>query len=395
MTNGPEIDIGLENCVRNPPETLRGARFGLLMNQASVDRSLRYACDVLAERLPGQLAAIFSPQHGLWGEEQANMIGSPHGTYEPLGVPVYSLYSETRQPTAEMLRGLDCLVIDLQDVGTRVYTFAWTIQKCLFACAAANVPVLILDRPNPLGGVTEGPLLEPGFESFVGGATIPLRHGLTLGELALLLNDEQRIGARLEVVQMTGWKRAMLFDDTEQIWVGPSPNMPRVTTTLVYPGQVLLEGTNLSEGRGTTMPFEVVGAPFIDPYELASQLDSAELPGLAIRPIRFVPTFDKWRGQRCGGVALHVVDPQAVRSVTATLQILAAIRRLYPAEFDWLPPPYEYEHEKMPIDILFGSSKLRQALSSEIGVPDATITELALLDEAAWWRRVQPYLLYR
>jgi uncharacterized protein YbbC (DUF1343 family) len=431
----PSVQIGLERCLIEPPEALRRGRFGLLMNQASVDSRFRYACDLLAERFPGQLAAIFSPQHGLWGEEQANMIESPHGWYEPLGVPVYSLYSETRRPTAEMLAGLDCLVIDLQDVGTRVYTFLWTVQQCLIACAAAKIPVVILDRPNPLGGrVVEGPLLEGGYESFVGGASIPLRHGLTLGELARLLNHEQQIGAELTVVPVEGWQRSMLFDETGRTWIPPSPNMPRVATALLYPGQVLLEGTNLSEGRGTTQPFEVVGAPFVDPHQLFYALKAPDPPGLAIRPIQFVPTFDKWKGQSCGGIALHIVDPRAVRSVAMTLQILAAVCRLWPEQFAWLPPPYEYEREKMPIDILFGSAKLRTAdigsvcrvacspLAPRAGsftrsvrtshelIPDgtalsfrsrseqttlyATIQELSCLDEPAWWRRASPHLLY-
>jgi uncharacterized protein YbbC (DUF1343 family) len=389
------VQTGLERCLAEPPAILRSARFGILMNQASVDRHFRYACDVLNAKFPGQLAAIFSPQHGLWGEEQANMIESPHSRYEPLGVPIYSLYSETRRPTTEMLRGLDCLVVDLQDVGTRVYTFAWTLQQCLIACAEAGVSALVLDRPNPVGGsVAEGPLLEPGYESFVGGASIPLRHGLTLGELARLLNTEQQIGANLEVVPMAGWRREMLFDQTSLSWVMPSPNMPRLTTALLYPGQVLLEATNLSEGRGTTVPFEVVGAPFIDPHRLLTELQALELPGLALCPIRFVPTFDKFQGQRCGGVALHIVDPAAVRSVELTLHILAAVQRLWPGDFAWLPPPYEYEREKMPIDILFGSPRLRDALLSESVQTHATITELTRLDESAWWHRVRPYLLY-
>jgi len=389
------VQTGLQRCLAQPAELLRGRRFGLLMNQASVDSRLRQACDLLAERFPGQLAALFTPQHGLWGEEQANMIESPHGRYEPLGLPVYSLYSETRRPTAEMLAGLDALVIDLQDVGTRVYTFVWTMQQCLIACAAAGIPVVVLDRPNPIGGrIAEGPLLEAGYESFVGGATIPLRHGLTIGEMALLLNAEQQIGAKLEIVPMTGWRRDMAFDSTGLPWVWPSPNMPRTSTTWLYPGQVLLEGTNLSEGRGTTLPFEVVGAPFIDAHRLLRELERLELPGLALRPIRFVPTFDKWKGQRCGGLALHVIDSGALRSVEMTLQIVAAVKRLWPADFEWLPPPYEYEREKMPIDILFGSARLRQALDSESSPPPATIAELAKLDETGWWRRVQPHLLY-
>lgn len=395
MTTDRNFRFGLERCREDPPDVLRGARFGLLMNQASVDRNLRYACDVLAERFPGQLRAIFSPQHGLWGEQQANMVESPHGHYEPLGVPVFSLYSETRRPTDQMLRGLDAFVIDLQDVGTRVYTFAWTMQNVLAACAAANIPVVVLDRPNPLGGlIAEGPLLEPEFQSFVGGASIPLRHGLTLGELAWLLNHEQQIGAELHTVRMDGWRRDMLFADTGRTWVAPSPNMPRVETTLVYPGQVLLEGTNLSEGRGTTLPFEVVGAPFLDPHRLMRELSDFELPGLQLRPIRFVPTFDKWCGQSCGGVALHITDARAVRSVATTLALLATVHKLQPYEFTWLPPPYEYEHHKMPIDILFGSARLRERFASGSWLSPADVSELTTLDEAAWWTRTAPFRFY-
>jgi uncharacterized protein YbbC (DUF1343 family) len=294
-----------------------------------------------------------------------------------------------------MLRGLDCLLIDLQDVGTRVYTFVWTLLECLRACAEAGIAVVVLDRPNPLGGlVAEGPLLQPGIESFVGGASIPLRHGLTLGELARLLNAEQKIGARLEVVPMNGWRRSMLFQQTGRSWALPSPNMPRVETTLLYPGQVLLEGTNLSEGRGTTLPFEVVGAPFIDPDALARELAVLALPGVRIRPVRFVPTFDKWQGQECGGVVLHVVDAPAVRSLALTIAILAVVRKLYPVDFACLRPPYEYEREKMPIDILYGSPALRERLMSDEPVSAATIDELAALDAASWWHRVRPHLLY-
>lgn len=391
----PRVRVGLEVCLDKPPESMREGRFGLLMNQASVDSRFRYACDVLVERFPGRLTAIFTPQHGLWGEQQANMIESPHGRYEPLGLPVYSLYSETRRPTPEMLRGIDCLVVDLQDVGTRVYTFVWTLLECLWACRDANKPVVVLDRPNPLGGsIFEGPLLEPQFRSFVGGASIPLRHGLTLAELALLLNAEERIGAKVEVVPMDGWRRDMLFADTGRSWILPSPNMPRVETTQLYPGQVLLEGTNLSEGRGTTLPFEVVGAPFIEPWQLLKELERFDHPGLELRPVRFVPTFDKYRGQSCGGVAIHIVDPPAVRSVATTIAILAIVSRLYPREFAWLPPPYEYEYKKQPIDILFGSARLRERLADVAPVMKPEVLELARVDEPIWRGRVKQYLLY-
>ncbi len=408
--------LGLEVCLENAPDGLRGARFGLLMNQASVDSRLRYACDLLAVAFPGQLTALFSPQHGLFGQQQANMIESPHSRYEPLGLPVHSLYSETRRPTPEMLRGLDCLAIDLQDVGTRVYTFVWTVQQCLLGCADAGVTVVILDRPNPIGGqIVEGPMLAPEFQSFVGGWPIPMRHGLTLGELALLINHEQEIGAHIEVVRMRGWQRDMLWSDlpvgqssrlsshldkrdacpTPRPWVWPSPNMPRVETTLLYPGQVLLEGTNLSEGRGTTLPFEVAGAPFIDPHRLLAEMERYDHPGLALRPIHFVPTFDKWQGQRCGGIAFHIIDPRAVHSVGTTIALLAAASRLYSRDFAWLPPPYEYERVKPPIDILFGSPRLRERLAAADPLSPAEIAELTAFDQDDWQRRTASFLQYQ
>jgi uncharacterized protein YbbC (DUF1343 family) len=340
------------------------------------------------------LAAIFSPQHGLWCEEQDNMIESPHGIYPPLGIPLFSLYSETRRPTAEMLENLDYLLVDLQDVGTRVYTFIWTVSHCLEACAAAGLPVIVLDRPNPLGGQhCEGPLLEPALSSFVGRAAIPMRHGLTLGELALLVNDELRIGAQLQVANMSGWRREMLFPETGRTWLPTSPNMPRLETALVYPGQVLIEGTHLSEGRGTTVPFEVVGAPYVDPFRLADSLGRYELPGILVRPVRFRPTFNKWADTSCGGVALQVVDPRAARSYAATLGILACVKSLYPDRFGWLNPPYEYESVRMPIDLLAGSSQLRDTFEAGRTSP-ADVQQLATLDEEDWLRRSHAYRLY-
>ena len=386
--------IGLERCLENPPSALQSASFGLLMNQASVDHGYGYACDLLAERFLGRLKAIFAPQHGLWCEQQANMIESPHGMYEPLNVRVFSLYSETRRPTPAMLAGIECFVIDLQDVGTRVYTFIWTMLECMTACAEHGIPVVVLDRPNPIGGTAvEGPALQPDYESFVGGHTIPLRHGLTIGELAKLFNAEQQIGAELHVVPMEGWRREMLFGDTGLRWVVPSPNMPRLETALLYPGQVLLEGTNLSEGRGTTLPFEVVGAPFIDPYVLAQEIASHRHLGLAVRPVRFLPTFDKWKGQTCSGIAIHIVDPLKLQPVQFTIDVLATVRRLYPAEFAWLPPPYEYETEKQPIDILYGSAMLRDTLQGE-ALSDEELRELASVDQASWQEGVAGVLLY-
>ncbi|MEZ6063370.1 MAG: DUF1343 domain-containing protein [Planctomycetaceae bacterium] len=389
------VRTGLEACVASPPAAMTGARLGLLMNQASVDRDFRYACDV-QRAIPRQLRALFSPQHGLWGEQQANMIESPDTEYKPLGLPVHSLYSETRRPAAEILDGIDCLLIDLQDVGARVYTFVWTMLECLHACADNDVAVVVLDRPNPLGGeIAEGPMLQNEFRSFVGNSEIPLRHGLTIGELARLFNAEHQINADLTVVPMTGWRRAMLFPDTGLPWVPPSPNMPHWKTTVLYPGQVLLEGTNLSEGRGTTLPFEVVGAPWLEPETFQRLIGEWQHPGIRLQPIRFQPTFDKWSHTTCAGVLIHVVDPPAVRSVRLTVSMIAAARLQAPEEFRWLAPGYEYEFEKPPIDILFGNDRLRSRLAIDEPLTTEELDELLSLDATRWRELIAPYLLYQ
>lgn len=391
----PAVSLGLECCLDPLARLIAGGRFGLLMNQASVDREFRYACDVLAAALPGQLAAIFSPQHGLFSEQQANMIESPHARHPEFGVPVYSLYSETRRPTLEMLRGLDAFVVDLQDVGTRVYTFIWTISHCLEACAAAGIPVMILDRPNPVGGeIVEGPLLDPNFRTFVGRAEIPLRHGLTLAELARLVNDELHIGADLHTVSMQGWRRRMSFEETGRVWLPPSPNLPRVEGVRLYPGQVLLEGTNLSEGRGTTTPFELIGAPFIDPRKLFDAVAEYDLQGVAFRPLRFVPMFDKWSGQSCGGLSLHITDLTGFRPVQTTIALIAAIQRLWPNEFHWLPPPYEYETVKMPFDIIVGNASVRETIEAVRCRTSADVVALTSFDATAWLARCEKYRMY-
>jgi uncharacterized protein YbbC (DUF1343 family) len=390
------VVIGLENCLESPPNVLTAAaRFGLLLNQASVNKDFEYASVLLAHRFPGKLAALFSPQHGFWSEQQENMIETGHGRDETLGVPIYSLYSETRKPTPAMLKGLGCLVVDLQDVGTRVYTFTWTMMGCLEACAAAGIPVVVLDRPNPLGGESvEGPLLDLHYASFVGRSSIPLRHGLTMGELARWLNAHHKIGADLHVVKMTGWARRMLWPQTGRIWVPTSPNLPRWEGCMVYPGQVLLEGTNLSEGRGTTTPFEVCGAPFVNPRKLLAELAPFRLAGLRLRPIRFEPTFHKWHGKSCGGLYLHVTDPQTFRPVRTTVALLTAIRHLWPRQFAWRDPPYEYEKVKKPIDILFGGCTLREALDRGMIRTPADVDDLLKLDAAGWRQQVADHLLY-
>jgi len=348
--------------------SLAGLRVGLVCNPASVDAGLAHAADLVfgADRVT--LAAIFGPQHGFRSDLQDNMIESPHVTDARRRVPVYSLYSETREPTAAMLEGLDALVIDLQDIGARIYTFIYTMANCLRAAARNGVPVIVCDRPNPIGGLAvEGPMLEPGFESFVGLFPIPMRHGMTIGELALLFNDAFGIGARLTVIEMTGWSRAMYFDQTGLPWVMPSPNMPTLDTAIVYPGAVLFEGTQLSEGRGTTRPFEYLGAPWIDAERFASDMNAQAVPGVRFRPVVFEPTFQKHAQATCGGCQIHVLDRDAFQPVATGAALLEGFHRADPARFAWRQPPYEYEHDKMPIDILAGSPALREQVERGAG----------------------------
>ena len=347
---------------------LEGLRVGLVCNPASVDATLAHASDLLLHAPGVTLAALFGPQHGFRADLQDNMIESPHAADAKRRVPVYSLYSETREPTAEMLRGLDVLVVDLQDVGARIYTFVYTMANCLRAAARHKVPVVVCDRPNPIGGAAvEGPMLEPGFESFVGLFPIPMRHGMTIGELAVLFNTHFGIGADLQVAQMEGWSRKMYFDETGLPWVMPSPNMPTLDTAIVYPGAVLFEGTQLSEGRGTTRPFELLGAPWIDAERFSAELNALDLAGVHFRPVIFEPTFHKHARETCGGCQIHVTDRQAFLPVLASVAVMAAFHRANPARFAWRQPPYEYEHDKMPIDILAGSPALREQIEGGTG----------------------------
>lgn len=355
------VTIGLERLLAS--DRLRGRRVGLVCNPASVDRDLRHAADLFAERRDFTLAALFGPQHGFNADLQDNMIETPHAEDAARRIPIYSLYSETREPTPEMLEGLDVLVIDLQDVGTRVYTFVYTMANCLKGAARAGVPVIVCDRPNPIGGTAlEGPMLEPGFESFVGLFPIPLRHGMTIGELARLFNDHFGLGATLSVAECEGWRREQYYDETGLPWVIPSPNMPTLDTAVVYPGAVLAEGTLLSEGRGTTRPFELIGAPWAREKALADGLNALALPGVRFRATRFEPTFQKHAGTSCGGVQFHVTDRHAFTPVLSMAALLRELHMQAPDQFAWRPPPYEYEHDKMPIDILAGSAAFREAI---------------------------------
>ena len=361
---------------------LSDCRIGLVANPASVDTSLQHITNFVSSLPNVRLAALFGPQHGFQSDVQDNMIETDHTDHPTLGVPIYSLYGEMREPTAEMLTGLDTLVIDLQDVGTRVYTYIHTMTNCLAACATHNVPVVVCDRPNPVGGVAvEGPMLEPGFESFVGKFPIPLRHGLTIGELARLCNDTFGLNATLEVLPLEGWQRGSYHDDTRLPWVLPSPNLPTLDSAIVYPGTVLFEGTNLSEGRGTTKPFELVGAPWLEAHRLTRLMTQLGLPGVRFRPAEFQPTFQKHAGQTCGGCQLHVIDRTSFQPVLTAVALLEVCRRLAPDRFAWRQPPYEYETVIPPIDILSGSDHLRQNLEAEVPyttIADAWTTSLNL-----------------
>ncbi len=388
-TEAEPVQTGLDIVLREPPTRLRESRaFGLLSNQASVTHQFEHAADALHERFPEQLTTLFGPQHGLWSTEQDNMIETGHAHYRSM--TVHSLYSETRKPTAEMLRGLDLLLVDLQDVGTRVYTYIWTLTHCMEACAAAGIELMVLDRPNPLGGeVAEGALLEPEYASFVGRSEIPMRHGLTIGELARHCNAVLGIGCELHVVKLRNWQRSMLWADTQRTWVPPSPNLPRAAGAIVYPGQVLLEGTNVSEGRGTTTPFEQFGAPWIDARQLRDALP--DVAGAVLRTVTFEPAFQKWQQQQCHGLFVHITEPRTFRPYQTTLLILRELRRLYSDQFAWNPPPYEYEPTLMPMDILTGSSRVRQFIDGNGSAAD--LIELSKVP-ADWWQRVSSCLLY-
>ncbi len=389
----PRVISGLEALLAAPPKWLRGQRLGLLCNPASVDHRLVHARLRIFRRLPGQLAALYSPQHGFFAEKQDNMIASADIRDPLLDLPVYSLYGDTRVPTSEMLAPIDLLLVDLQDVGCRVYTFIWTLTHCLEAAARFGKPVVVLDRPNPIGGRRiEGNLLAPECTSFVGRHPIPMRHGLTIGEMARLLNAEMGINADLRIVPMRGWKRCMGFADTGLPWVAPSPNMPTPATALVYPGQVIWEGTNVSEGRGTAQPFELFGAPFIDPRAVLAVLDPKRLPGVVLRPAAFEPTANKWQGRLCSGFQLHVTHPQRFRPYETGMAMLRAVMRTCGEQLEWKAPPYEYEYRRRPIDLIVGDGRILQRLAQ-----GADLGEMApdwAADCRRFRRRAKRWLLY-
>ena len=382
------LSIGLENFLQDSAKYAGSStvRFGCLSNHACTDRNLTQSRILLREKLGGQLTCLFSPQHGFFAEKQDNMIESAHCSDEVTGLPLFSLYGEHRKPTREMFACLDVLLIDLIDVGTRVYTFMYTMANCMMAAAECGKKVIILDRPNPIGGAVEGNILRPDCASFVGLYAIPMRHGMTLGELALMMNDAFGIGCDLEVVPVCGWQRDVLARESGFPWIAPSPNMPTPETALVYPGQVIWEGTLDSEGRGTTMPFEFVGAPYWRHEPILEKLRETDLPGCIFRSIAFEPTSGKHAGENCIGFQIHVTDACAFRPWRSSLALLQAVMLLYPESFAWKQPPYEYEFKRLPMDLILGDRQLRQRL--EEGVP---VMEL----EAGWRGDLDKFMALR
>ena len=373
-----KVRTGLERFEKIWPKSLRAANIGLLVHPASINSRFIHSIQLFFKAKKCRLSALFGPQHGIKGETQDNMI-EWEGFRDPAtNLPVYSLYGKSRKPTTNMLTNLDAMVIDMQDVGARYYTFIWTMTLVMEACLEQKKAVIVLDRPNPLGGnMTEGPVNKPEYASFVGLRSLPVRHGMTIAEVALYLKDAYYPGIDLHIIAMEGWERRMWFDDTGLPWAMPSPNMPTLETATVYPGMCLLEATNLSEGRGTTRPFEIFGAPFINPDNFVKRLKEFGLKGVIFRPLHFQPTFQKHEGQVCGGAQIHVTDRNKFKPFLTAAAILKSIRELYPKDFSWNKPPYEYEEKLPPIDILAGNDRFRKDIDSG--------ADLEIME--TWWNK--------
>jgi len=386
--------LGIEILLDEKLEVLRGQRVGLVCNQASVlPDTFHHAADVFHENAKINLTTLFGPQHGIRGDVQYNMIETPHVRDSRTGIMVYSLYSETREPTEEMLADVDTIVVDLQDVGCRIYTFVYTMANCMRAAKKFGKRVVVCDRPNPINGnAIEGNITEDAFRSFVGQFALPTRHGMTIGELAKMFNEHFGIGCELEVVEMTRWTRNMWGDQTGLPWILPSPNVPDVDTCVVFPATVHIEGTELSEGRGTTLPFFLNGAPFIDPYAWAAELRKFDIPGVAFREAYFRPTFCEFAGETCAGIQLHVTDREAFTPVILGIAMVKTAYEIYPDKFQWRQSDYEYEFGKNPFDVICGTDKIRKQIESEVAlkeIDDSWNEGLKGFKEAR-----KPYLLY-
>ena len=387
------VRTGLERLLDDEAQLVSGRRIGLLCNPTSVDAELRHAADLLLARGDVQLEVLFGPEHGVRGEAQD--MDAVEADRDPItGLRCYSLYGAdagSLAPTDEMLAGLDALVFDIQDIGTRYYTFVWTMALAMRACARRGIDMIVLDRPNPIGGTqVEGGVVQAGFESFVGLHPVAVRHGMTAGEIARFVNDACGIGCALTVVAMQGWRREMYFRETRLPWVLPSPNMPTVETALVYPGMCLVEGTEMSEGRGSTRPFEIFGAPYIDGVRLAEALRG--LPGVRLRPLVFRPTFHKHAGKGCGGLQIHVYARGEFLSFQTGVAVLRAVKTLWPEHFRWRDRPYEFVTTIPAIDLLCGGAEVRAGIESGATLEDIASTWRK--PEAEFVERRRPYLLY-
>jgi uncharacterized protein YbbC (DUF1343 family) len=387
------VKLGLERLLEEERALVAGQKVGLICNQASVDHHYLHAADLFHQHNQIDLRALFGPQHGIRGDVQDNMIETAHAKDRKTGLPVYSLYSETREPTGEMLADVEVMVFDMQDVGCRIYTFVYTLANCMRAAKRLGKRVVVCDRPNPISGKgVEGNILEPEYASFVGQFPLPTRHGMTVGELALMFNEHFNIGCDLEVVAMQGWSRELWHDETDAPWVMPSPNMPTLDSATVFPGTVHFEGTQLSEGRGTTRPFELIGAPYIDPDDYADTLNEIGLAGVYFRSCGFQPTFQKHGGVSCGGVQIHILDREVFAPVQAGIAMVKVAYDMYPKDFKWKNPPYEYVFDKNPFDVICGSNKIREALergSSLDAIVDSWTVPLEVFQEVR-----SQYLLY-
>ena len=355
---------GLEIFLEKIPEKLTGKRVGILCHAASITRGFEHVIDVFHATKEFRLTAVFGPQHGLHGQTQDNMIEWQSQLHPVYKIPLFSLYGANRKPTPEMLKEIDAFIIDLQDVGTRIYTYIWTVKLCMEACSEAGIPVWILDRPNPVARLKcDGPVLKSDFFTFVGGACIPLCHRMTFAEMTLWIKEKYHPACDLHIVKMDNWQRSSLYSDTGLPWVLPSPNMPTLQAAIVYPGTVLIEALNLSEARGTTTPFELFGAPYLNTVELRKNLMDRKIPGCAFRIHNYIPTFHKFHGELCNGMQIHVTDTDKFRPVETALELFdAIIETSAPDSLKFIPPPYEYEYRLMPFDILSGDSGMRETL---------------------------------
>lgn len=391
--NKSHVKLGVEKLLEEPRAWLQGARVGLICNQASVDHNLQHVADLFFEHPQAKLTTLFGPQHGIRGDVQDNMIETGHSVDRETGLPIHSLYSETREPTESMLKDVDVLIFDMQDIGCRIYTFAYTMANCMRSAKNFGKKVIVCDRPNPITGTrVEGNVLEAEQASFVGQFPIPTRHGMTVGELAQMFNEHFGIDCDLEVLEMDGWARGCWHDETDAPWVMPSPNMPTLDTATVFPGAVHFEGTQLSEGRGTTKPFELIGAPYIAAEDYARELNGIGFKGACFRSCIFIPTFQKHAAQRCGGVQIHVIDRETFEPVIVGVAMVKVACDMYPDDFRWKDPPYEYVYDRNPFDVIAGTTKLREAI--EQGRAIGAIAD-SWKDGLAEFREVRgQYLLY-